>query len=125
MKSHAPHIQSKCITRKKTFMTITSIHRENNTNHELESKLHSINSNACTWVFFIQYFLLALLFSWVDNNTMHNEGVYICFPSWTSKLSNLDLNSYLPLLSLLNADYLPKDESYPLKVHYNIQSAPS
>jgi hypothetical protein len=49
--------------KKKTFLSITSIHRENNTNHELESKLPSINSNAYTWVFFIQYSLLALLFS--------------------------------------------------------------
>jgi hypothetical protein len=62
MKSYAQHIQSKCIARKQTFMSMTSIHRENNTNQEFESKLLSINSNACTWVFFIQYSLLALLF---------------------------------------------------------------
>jgi hypothetical protein len=49
------------------------------------------------------------------------EGVYIPFPSRALKLSNLELNSYLPALNLLNADYLPKDVSYPLKVHYNIQ----
>jgi hypothetical protein len=55
--------KNKCMTGKQTFMSITSIHRENNTNHEFESKLPSINSNACTWVFFIHYSLLALLFS--------------------------------------------------------------
>jgi hypothetical protein len=49
--------------KKKTFMSIASIHRETNTNHELESKFPSINSNACTWVFFIHYSLLALLLS--------------------------------------------------------------
>ena len=31
------------------------------------------------------------------------EGVYILFPSRTLKLSNLDLNIYLPALNLLNA----------------------
>jgi hypothetical protein len=38
-----------------------------------------------------------------------------------SKPSNLKLNSYLPALTKLNVVYLLKDESYPLKVHYNIQ----
>jgi hypothetical protein len=55
--------KNNCMTGKKTFMSITSIHRENNTNHEFELKLSSINPNAYTWVFFIHYSLLALLFS--------------------------------------------------------------
>jgi hypothetical protein len=42
---------------------------------------------------------------------MYNEGVYIPFPSCALKLSNLELNSYLPALTILNDDYLPKDES--------------
>jgi hypothetical protein len=33
------------------------------------------------------------------------------------KLSNLELNSYQPALTILNVVYLLKDESYPLKVH--------
>jgi hypothetical protein len=55
--------KNKCMTGKKIFMSITSIHRENNTNHEFESNLPSINSNAYTWVFFTHYSLLVLLFS--------------------------------------------------------------
>jgi hypothetical protein len=35
------------------------------------------------------------------------------------KLSSLELKSYLPALTILNVGYLLKDESYPLKVHYN------
>jgi hypothetical protein len=64
--------------------------------------------------------IICLLF-FLHNVTMYNEGVYICFSSWTLKLSKLKLNSYLLALTKLNVDYLPKDESYPLKVHYNIQ----
>jgi hypothetical protein len=37
------------------------------------------------------------------------------------KLSSLELKSYLPALTILNVVYLLKDESYLLKVHYNIQ----
>jgi hypothetical protein len=39
------------------------------------------------------------------------EGVYIRFPSRNPKLSNLDLNIYLPALNLLNAFLSTKDES--------------
>jgi hypothetical protein len=39
--------------------------------HVLESKIPSINSNACTWMLFIQHSLLALFFSrMLDNVTM-------------------------------------------------------
>ena len=40
-----------------------------------------------------------------------SEGVYIHFPSRKLKLSNLDLNIYLPALNLLNAFLSTKDES--------------
>ena len=39
------------------------------------------------------------------------EGVYILFPSRTLQLSNLQLNSYLTALNLLNAFLSTKDES--------------
>jgi hypothetical protein len=35
--------------------------------------------------------------------TMYNEGVYIPFPSFFLKLSNLEFNFYLPELTILNA----------------------
>ena len=34
---------------------------------------------------------------------MHNEGVYIPFPSCALKQSNLELNFYLPALTTINA----------------------
>jgi hypothetical protein len=41
-----------------------------------------------------------------------SEGVYIRFPSQTLKLSNLDLNIYLPALNLINASYLIQTRAY-------------
>ena len=41
-----------------------------------------------------------------------SEGVYIRFPSQTLKLSNIDLNIYLPALNLINASYLFKTRAY-------------
>ena len=35
--------------------------------------------------------------------TMHNEGVYIPFPSCALKQSNLELNFHLPALTTINA----------------------
>jgi hypothetical protein len=108
--------------RKQTFMSITSIHRETTQTMNLNQSfllLIQMPVHGCS-----SYKFSACSFSSLNaqaNVTMYNEGVYIRFPSWTLKLSNLELNSYLPALTILNADYLPKDESYPLKVHYNIQ----
>jgi hypothetical protein len=64
---------------------------------------------------------LALPASELNYFTMYNEGVYIRFPSCSLKLSNRELKLYLLALTILNVVYLLKDESYPLKVHYNIQ----
>jgi hypothetical protein len=38
--------------------------------------------------------------------TIHNEGVYIPFPSCTLKLSNLHIQFYLLALTTINAFYL-------------------
>jgi hypothetical protein len=74
--------------------------------------------------------ILCMLFSSecliIQNNvTMYNEGVYIPFPSCALKLSNLELNSYLPALTILNVDYLPKDESLKAQGPLQYTSAPS
>jgi hypothetical protein len=105
--------------RKQTFMSITSIHREITQTMKLNQSfllLIQMSVHGCS-----SYNSLYALLSWIDNVTQYNEGVYIRFPSWTLKLSNLKLNSYLPALTKLNAIYLLKDESHLLKVQYNIQ----
>jgi hypothetical protein len=46
------------------------------------------------------------------NVTIHNEGVYIPFPSCALKLSNLEFKFYLPALTILNASYLLRTRAY-------------
>ena len=86
--------------RKQTFMSITSIHREQTKNHEFESN-SSINPNIYTWVFLHSSLHALLLYV-----TIHNEGVYIPFPSCALKLSNIHIQLYLLALTTLNAFYL-------------------
>ena len=38
-----------------------------------------------------------------NNVTIHNEGVYIPFPSCALKMSNLEIKFYLPALTTINA----------------------
>jgi hypothetical protein len=52
---------------------------------------------------------------------MHNEGVYIPFPSCALKLSNLELNFYLPALTTLNVVYLLRMRAKGSRSDYNIQ----
>jgi hypothetical protein len=54
--------------------------------------------------------LSASLLNAQDYVTMHNEGVYIPFPSCTLKQSNLELNSYLPALTTINASIYFRQE---------------
>jgi hypothetical protein len=53
--------------------------------------------------------------------TMHNEGVYIPFPSCTLQLSSLELNFYLPTLIVFNASYLLRMRAKGSRSDYNIQ----
>ena len=64
--------------------------------------------NFCTWsLLHRSLLLLYALFTLHHNNvTIHNEGVYIPFPSCALKQSNLEFNFYLPALTILNAYYL-------------------
>jgi hypothetical protein len=48
----------------------------------------------------------SMLFFLFNNVTIHNEGVYIPFPSCALKLSNLHIQFYLLALTTLNAFYL-------------------
>jgi hypothetical protein len=43
-----------------------------------------------------------------NNVTMYKGGCLYPFSLLDSTLSNLELNSYLPALTILNVDYLPK-----------------
>ena len=113
---------------KQIFMSITSIHRENNTNHGFESSfllLIKMPVHGCSSYNSLLALLLNALDYLLNNVAMYNEGVYIRFPSWTLKLSNLTLNSYLTTLSLLNADYLPKDESLKAQGPFTIYKGAS
>jgi hypothetical protein len=53
--------------------------------------------------------------------TMHNEGVYIPFPSFFLKLSNLILKSYLPALTILNVVYLLRTRAYGSRSRLHLQ----
>ena len=79
-------------------MTITlNMHTQRtNTTPWIWIEALSINSNLCTWVFSTTT-LCSLLSSLCSILTiilqLYNEGVYILFPSYALKLSNLELNS--------------------------------
>jgi len=102
-------------------MSTTSTHREIIHNHGIESKLPPINSisiHGCS--LHSSLFALALPASIMLQCT--KEGVYIRFPSRKLKLSNLQLNSYLTTLNLLNAFLSTKDKSLKAQGPLHIQS---
>jgi hypothetical protein len=76
-------------------------------NHEFES-ISSINPNICTWVFLHSSLHALSLLSNAHNLpiyvTIHNEGVYIPFPSCALKQSNLELNSIYFTLTNMHKD---------------------
>jgi hypothetical protein len=53
--------------------------------------------------------------------TIHNEGVYISFPSCALKLSNLHIQFYLLALTTLNAFYLLRTRANRSRSIYIIQ----
>jgi len=53
--------------------------------------------------------------------TMHNEGVYIPFPSCALKQSNLELNYIYFTLIILNSFYLLRTRAIRSRSIYNIQ----
>jgi hypothetical protein len=66
----------------------------------------SINPNICTWVFLHNSLHALALPNNVAYVTIHNEGVYIPFPSSALKLSNIHIQFYLLALTTINAFYL-------------------
>jgi hypothetical protein len=64
------------------------------------------------------FFLLQIL---LNNVTMHNEGVYIPFPSCALQLSSLELNSIYFTLTILNVVYLLRMRDIHSRSIYNIQ----
>jgi hypothetical protein len=64
------------------------------------------------------FFLLQIL---LNNVTMHNEGVYIPFPSCALQLSSLELNFIYFTLTILNVVYLLRKRAIHSRSIYNIQ----
>jgi hypothetical protein len=64
------------------------------------------------------FFLLQIL---LNNATMHNEGVYILFPSCALQLSSLELNSIYFTLNIVNVIYLLRMRAICSRSIYNIQ----
>jgi hypothetical protein len=96
--------------RKKTFMIILfniNTQRTKHENHEFESTL-SINPIICTWLFLHNSLRAPALLRSLPLLivTIHNEGVYIPFPSCALKLSNLELNYIYFTLTTINVFYL-------------------
>ena len=109
MKSHTQHIK-KMYNRKQTFMSISfSINTQRTTqtmNLNQILLLIQISVHGCSYTVLCMLLLL-LLQNYV---TMHNEGVYIPFPSCALKQSNLELNFYLPTLTTINASIYFRQE---------------
>ena len=89
--------------------------------HESESQLSCTNSKLLYMGVFTYLSALSLLGSSSYNVTIHNEGVYIPFPSCALKLSNLELKSYLPALTILNASYLLRTRVYGSRSRLHLQ----
>jgi hypothetical protein len=66
----------------------------------------------------LYFFLIQML---LNNVTMHNEGVYIPFPSCAIQLYSLELNSIYFTLTILNAIYLLRTRDIFSRSIYNIQ----
>ena len=108
LRSHAQHIQRKCIQRKQNIHEhISNIPTEKQHHTWIWIKDSLLLTQICTWVFFTNSLLALSSFSRMNEFWIllqcTKEGVYIRFPSRKLKLSNLDLNIYLPALNLLNA----------------------
>jgi hypothetical protein len=104
--------------------------------HESESKPFCINPELLYMEFFYTAlcFFSSMLYALNWHNlilcsilfyvTIHNEGVYIPFPSFILKLSNLDIKFYLLALTTHKCLLPTKDESGSLKVRLHFTSVP-
>jgi hypothetical protein len=61
----------------------------------------------------------------LSNVTIHNEGVYILFPSCALKTVKYRIEFYLLTLTTINAFLSTKEERELLKVHLHYTSVPS
>jgi hypothetical protein len=85
-------------------------------NHNFLILIH----NFYTWS--LLHHSLLLLYALHHNNvTIHNEGVYIPFPSCTLKLSNLHIQFYLLALTTINAFYLLRTRADHSRFDYILQ----
>ena len=107
--------------RKKTFMSLsfsTNTQRTTQTMNLNQSfLLIQMSVHGCFYTA-LYFFLLQML---LNNVTMHNEGVYIPFPSCAPQLFSLELNSIYFTLTILNASYLLRMRAKGSRSHYNIQ----
>ena len=108
--------------RKQTFMSLsfsTNTQRTTQTMNLNQSFLLLIQMSVhgCFYTT-LCFFLLQML---LNNVTIHNEGVYIPFPSCALQLSSLELNSIYFTLTILNAVYLLRMRAIRSRSIYNIQ----
>jgi hypothetical protein len=87
--------------------------------HESESQPSCINSELLYMGSATQLSASPMLF--LDNVTIHNEGVYIPFPSCALKLSNLHIQFYLLALTTINASYLLRTRENRSRSDYILQ----
>jgi hypothetical protein len=107
--------------RKQTFMSLsfsTNTQRTTQTMNLNQSfLLIQMSVHGCFYTA-LCFFLLQML---LNNVTMHNEGVYIPFPSCALQLSSLELNSIYFTLTILNVVYLLRTRAIRSRSIYNIQ----
>jgi hypothetical protein len=110
MKSYTQHIKH-MYNRKQTFMSISiNTHTQRTTQRHESESTSSINPNNCTWVFLHSSLLLFYAPMLLTMLQCTNEGVYIPFPSFFQKLSNLILNSiYLFHLNINASIYFRRE----------------
>jgi hypothetical protein len=107
--------------RKKTFMSLSF-----NTNTQRTIETMNLNQSFLLIQMFVHgcfyttlcFFLLQML---LNNVTMHNESVYIMFPSCALQLSSLELNSIYFTLTILNVVYLLRTRAIRSRSIYNIK----
>ena len=107
--------------RKQTFMSLSF-----STNTQRTTQTMNLNQSFLLIQMFVHgFFYIALCFfllqMLLNNVTMHNEGVYIPFPSCALQLYSLELNSIYFTLTILNAVYLLRTRADHSRSFYIIQ----
>jgi hypothetical protein len=106
-------------------MRITSIHRETTQTMNLNQiflLLIQMPVHGCSSYSSLHALLLLLFYAQAQANvTMIQRGCLYLFSLLDSKAIKSRINSYLPALSLLNADYLLRTRAIRSRSPYNVQ----